>query len=66
MRWLMDPEFLRGNAKTDECEHLFKAYKTCLSNALKERGLDKMIEEARVDNQDNDDEHLRPGYRPPS
>ena len=24
-------EFLRGNAKTDECEPIFKQYKACLS-----------------------------------
>ncbi|KAH9826372.1 HRDC domain [Teratosphaeria destructans] len=56
-------EYLRGTATTDECEPLFKQYKTCLSKALKERGIDKMLEEARDDNKENDAEYLRPSGR---
>jgi hypothetical protein len=31
MRLTQDPEFVRGVAKEDECEPLFKQYKTCLT-----------------------------------
>lgn len=30
LRWYSE-KYLRGMAKTDECEHLFKQYKSCLS-----------------------------------
>lgn len=30
LRWYSE-KYLRGTAKTDECEHLFKQYKSCLS-----------------------------------
>nr|POE93257.1 exosome complex exonuclease rrp6 [Quercus suber] len=53
-------EYLRGTATTDECEPLFKQYKSCLGKALKERGIDTMVEEARADNKDNDIEYLKP------
>ena len=69
------PEFLRGNASTDECEPLFKQYKNCLTvsvlrsrlcssvdpvqTALKERGIDTMLEEARESNKENDAENMR-------
>ncbi|KAL2072224.1 hypothetical protein VTL71DRAFT_11567 [Oculimacula yallundae] len=41
-------------AHTDECAPLFKDYKKCLTIALKERGIDKMLEEAREDHKEND------------
>jgi len=118
-RLIADTEYLRGTAKTDECEGLFKDYKMCLSvrtnlpshfssrpnisptifllsfpirlsletplhvtahtrdsnkrrkkrskkaetsyqKALKERGLDKMLDEARADNAENDIEYMKP------
>jgi len=31
--------------------------------ALKERGIDKMLEEAREDNRENDAEYMKPGAR---
>ena len=56
-------EFLRGNAKTDDCEDLFKQYQVCLKKALRDRNIDKLLDEAREINQENDAEHLR-GKRP--
>ncbi|MCJ1259982.1 phosphatidylinositol N-acetylglucosaminyltransferase subunit gpi1 [Lignoscripta atroalba] len=54
-----DAEFLRGNAATDECEPLFRNYKDCLTRALKERGIDTMLDEARENNKENDAENMR-------
>ena len=72
---------MRGTATTDECEPLFKQYKTCLSvchlpplclavmiadrtqKALKERGIDQMLDEARADNKENDAEYMKPNVR---
>ncbi|KAI4760591.1 hypothetical protein E4T52_07477 [Aureobasidium sp. EXF-3400] len=54
-------EYLRGTATSDECEPLFAKYKQCLSRALKERGIDKMLDEARADNRENDLENMKPG-----
>jgi len=34
---------------------------TNLQTAIKDRGLDKMLDEARVDNQDNDVEYMKNG-----
>lgn len=71
-------EFLRGTAKTDECEPLFRQYKQCLDvsgagsyrkkisalmpdqKALKERGIDKMLEEAMDNNKEHDAENMLP------
>ncbi|MDI1485029.1 MAG: Mitochondrial distribution and morphology protein 35 [Ramalina farinacea] len=73
-----DPGFLRGSAKTDECEPLLKKYTACLNvsstsrivrlswdpeadgqqKALKEKGIDTMLEDARNDMADADSEHL--------
>ncbi|KAJ2774256.1 Mitochondrial distribution and morphology protein 35, partial [Coemansia nantahalensis] len=44
-RWYSE-KFLQGD-KTNECEEAFKKYQTCLRAALKEKGLTKMIGEAR-------------------
>lgn len=68
-------EYLRGQATTDECEPLFKDYKKCLTVckpvagcecifkvrqvALQDRGIDKMLEEAREDHRENDAVHMR-------
>ncbi|KAI4841794.1 hypothetical protein E4T44_07681 [Aureobasidium sp. EXF-8845] len=54
-------EYLRGTATSDECEPLFAKYKQCLSRALKDRGIDKMLDEARADNRENDLENMKPG-----
>lgn len=76
------PEYLRGIAKDDECEPLFKEYKQCIGvssgtvtddtisdidtertdlaqAALKDRGIDKMLDEVRADNEENDLENMR-------
>ena len=80
---LMIIEFLRGAATTDECDPLFKQYEKCLSvggpnpihistltcdqKVLQDRGIDKMVKEAREDNRDNDAEQMRPvSYSPSS
>nr|OQO29089.1 hypothetical protein B0A51_03424 [Rachicladosporium sp. CCFEE 5018] len=58
LKWYSE-KFLRGTAKEDECEPLFKQYKTCITKALKDRGIDTMIEEARADNKENDMEFMK-------
>jgi len=74
--YLLNAEFLRGNAQSDECEPLFQQYKKCLAVwrgapngiftadtlqvALKERGIDKLLEEAREDAKETDQIHMRP------
>ncbi|KXT11372.1 hypothetical protein AC579_724 [Pseudocercospora musae] len=64
LKWYSEiVEFLRGTAKNDECEPLFKQYKECLGKALKERGIDQMLEEARADNRENDAEYMKPSPR---
>ncbi|KAF2459367.1 putative mitochondrial distribution and morphology protein [Lineolata rhizophorae] len=58
LKWYSE-KFLRGNAKTDECAPLFKQYKDCLSKALKERGIDTMVEEARANQKELDAEYMK-------
>ncbi|KZF21907.1 hypothetical protein L228DRAFT_269355 [Xylona heveae TC161] len=58
LKWYSE-KFLRGNASTDECEPLFKEYRSCLSRALKDKGIENMLEEARQDMKENDTHHLR-------
>jgi len=58
LKWYSE-KYLRGNSSTDECEPLFKAYKGCLQKALKERGIDSMLDEARQHTGEADAEHLR-------
>jgi len=62
LKWYSE-KYLRGSATTDDCEELFKQYKTCLGKALKDKGIEQMVEEARADNKDNDMEYLRPNVR---
>ncbi|KAF2433657.1 hypothetical protein EJ08DRAFT_628257 [Tothia fuscella] len=59
LKWYSE-KFLRGNAQTDECAPLFTQYKTCLNKALKERGIDKMLEDAREDSRETDIEYMKP------
>ncbi|KAL5431939.1 hypothetical protein PMIN05_009205 [Paraphaeosphaeria minitans] len=59
LKWYSE-KFLRGAATTDECGPLFKQYEQCLSKVLKDRGIDKMVKEAREDNRENDAEHMKP------
>ncbi|KAI9822122.1 MAG: Mitochondrial distribution and morphology protein 35 [Thelocarpon impressellum] len=58
LKWYSE-KFLKGNASSDECAPLFHDYQSCLTRALKDKGLDKMIEEARKGNNDNDPSHPR-------
>jgi len=60
LKWYSE-KFLRGNAKTDECEPLFKEYQACLGKALKSRGIEKMLEDAREDSRETDQEYLKNG-----
>ncbi|TVY30854.1 Mitochondrial distribution and morphology protein [Lachnellula hyalina] len=60
LKWYSE-KYLRGKGKTDECSALFKDYKHCLTNALKERGIDKMLEDAREDHKENDAANMRRG-----
>ncbi|TGO23719.1 hypothetical protein BPAE_0123g00090 [Botrytis paeoniae] len=58
LKWYSE-KYLRGKGTTDECESLFKEYRKCLTGALKERGIDKMLEEAREDHKEHDAVNLR-------
>lgn len=59
LKWYSE-KYLRGVGKSDdnECSDLFKDYQKCLNVALKQRGIDKLLEEAREDNKENDSIHL--------
>jgi len=39
---------------------MFEQYEKCLSKALSERGIDKMLKEVRDDNKENDAAHMKP------
>ncbi|CAI7609117.1 unnamed protein product [Penicillium pancosmium] len=54
-----NPEYLRGNTTSNECEELFTKYKKCLNKVLKERGIDTMLEDARKSSSETDSEFLR-------
>ncbi|KAK5734582.1 Mitochondrial distribution and morphology protein 35 [Elasticomyces elasticus] len=64
LKWYSE-KYLRNTATTDECEPLFRQYKTCLTKALKDRGIDQMLEEARADNKENDAEYMKPSALAP-
>ncbi|CRK17578.1 hypothetical protein BN1723_011344 [Verticillium longisporum] len=52
-------DYLRGvGADNNECADLFKSYQKCLTVAIKERGIDKLVEESREDNRENDAAYL--------
>ncbi|KAJ9165131.1 hypothetical protein NKR19_g716 [Coniochaeta hoffmannii] len=56
LKWYSE-KYLRGAASStenSECAVLFKEYQKCLGVALKQRGIDKLLEEAREDNKEND------------
>ncbi|KAH7015435.1 N-acetylglucosaminyl transferase component-domain-containing protein [Ilyonectria destructans] len=64
LKWYSE-KYLRGQEKDNkECAGLFKDYQKCLHAALKERGIDKLLDDAREDNRDNDVKHMGPktGY----
>ncbi|EHY55381.1 hypothetical protein ABEF95_007787 [Exophiala dermatitidis] len=58
LKWYSE-KYIRGNSSVDECEPLFKQYKSCLTKALQERGVDTMLKEAREGTAETDAEHLR-------
>ena len=58
LKWYSE-KYLRGNSSADECESLFKQYRTCLTKALKDRGIDTMLAEARQGTPETDAEHMR-------
>ncbi|KAH8175063.1 NAD(P)-binding rossmann-like domain-containing protein [Sarocladium implicatum] len=54
LKWYSE-KYLRGAEKdTNECAGLFDEYRKCLGVALKTRGIDKLLDEAREDNKEND------------
>ncbi|KAK4227643.1 hypothetical protein QBC38DRAFT_477455 [Podospora fimiseda] len=55
LKWYSE-KYLRGINASDnnECAGLFKEYSKCLHTALKERGIDKLLDEAREDFKEND------------
>ncbi|KAB5542374.1 mitochondrial distribution/morphology family 35/apoptosis [Coniochaeta sp. 2T2.1] len=60
LKWYSE-KYLRGAASSgenNECAQLFKDYQKCLGVALKTRGIDKLLEEARDDNKENDAVYL--------
>ncbi|KAF7544701.1 hypothetical protein G7046_g9733 [Stylonectria norvegica] len=60
LKWYSE-KYLRGQEKDNqECNALFKDYQRCLNVALKDRGIDKLLEDAREDNKDNDLKHMGP------
>ncbi|KAI0023418.1 mitochondrial distribution/morphology family 35/apoptosis [Xylariomycetidae sp. FL0641] len=60
LKWYSE-KYLRGIGKSDdnECTKLFQDYQKCLKGALKERGIDKLLDEAREDNKENDAIHMK-------
>ncbi|KAI1007563.1 hypothetical protein K3495_g666 [Podosphaera aphanis] len=58
LKWYSE-KYLRGQGKQDDCASLFKEYKSCLSIALQDRGIDKLLEEARDDHKENEAHNLR-------
>ncbi|KAI0886988.1 putative mitochondrial distribution and morphology protein [Rostrohypoxylon terebratum] len=60
LKWYSE-KYLRGNGKADdnECSKLFKDYQKCLQVALKERGIDKLLDEARKDTKESDALHMK-------
>ncbi|KAF3348818.1 hypothetical protein VdG2_03700 [Verticillium dahliae VDG2] len=64
LKWYSE-KYLRGvGADNNECADLFKSYQKCLTVAIKERGIDKLVEESREDNRENDAAYLgrKSGY----
>ncbi|KAI5801451.1 hypothetical protein DFH27DRAFT_58762 [Peziza echinospora] len=53
IKWYSE-KYLRGESSTDDCKAQFKLYQDCLNKALKEKGITKMLDEARKSNPDFD------------
>ncbi|KAH1321719.1 hypothetical protein KXX58_004638 [Aspergillus fumigatus] len=59
LKWYSE-KYLRGKTSSNECEELFSKYKSCLHKALKEKGIDTMVEEARKSTaSESDADYLR-------
>lgn len=58
LKWYSE-KYLRGHHQTNECEELFVKYRTCLTKALKEKGIDTMLDEARKMSLETDTEFLK-------
>jgi len=57
IKWYSE-KFLPGTAKEDDCGQLFQTYNKCLWNALKERKIDQMVQDARNEAKETDAEHM--------
>ncbi|PHH52766.1 Mitochondrial distribution and morphology protein 35 [Ceratocystis fimbriata CBS 114723] len=58
LKWYSE-KYLRGErSENTQCLALFNQYRSCLTVALKERGIDKLLEDAREDNKENDSTYL--------
>ncbi|KAI8229793.1 N-acetylglucosaminyl transferase component [Colletotrichum sp. SAR 10_96] len=58
LKWYSE-KYLRGTGTdNNECADLFKNYQKCLTVALKERGIDKLLDEAREDSKESDATYL--------
>ncbi|KAK3487114.1 UPF0203-domain-containing protein, partial [Neurospora crassa] len=59
LKWYSE-KYLRGNGteQNNECSALFKEYSSCLQVALKERGIDKLLDEAREELKDSDSTYM--------
>ncbi|OOF96630.1 hypothetical protein BO94DRAFT_534887 [Aspergillus sclerotioniger CBS 115572] len=53
LKWYSE-KYLRGNTTSNECEELFTKYKACLNLALKEKGIDNMLDDARKSMKDSE------------
>ncbi|EXV06444.1 UPF0203 family protein [Metarhizium robertsii] len=60
LKWYSE-KYLRAAEKDNkECADLFQQYQKCLGVALKDRGIDKLLDDAREDNKENDTRLLTP------
>ncbi|KAL5614967.1 uncharacterized protein BROUX77_000804 [Berkeleyomyces rouxiae] len=58
LKWYSE-KYLRGErTENNECLTLFNKYRSCLTVALKERGIDKLLDDAREDNKENDSTYM--------
>ncbi|KAK7924336.1 mitochondrial distribution and morphology [Apiospora marii] len=58
LKWYSE-KYLRGIGDDNECASMFKDYQKCLKVALKDRKIDKLLDEAREDSKDHDSVHLK-------
>ncbi|BCS03424.1 uncharacterized protein AKAW2_70302A [Aspergillus luchuensis] len=58
LKWYSE-KYLRGNTTSNDCDELFKKYRACLNLALKERGIDTMLDDARKSAKESEAEYTR-------